>query len=198
VTSVARTANVLGALALVVTDRMEAAIAAATGLSATAAAAVSALHQFLDQPSIDKLRDVLGLTPSGAVRLVDRLAAAGLVVRSAGADGRSRAVTLTPTGRRTATRIETARAAALRDILGEPAESELAGLDTALSRLIDGAVRGNLERRSSVRGGPPNPGWTCRLCDLGACERSAGACPTANAAATYLSATTATATHQRR
>src|SRR5918996_673413 len=98
-------ANVLGALALVVTDRTSDAIAEAAGQSVTGAAALSALHHFLDRPTIDRLRQVLGLTPSGTVRLVDRLAEAGYVVRGPGSDGRSRTVTLTAEGRRAAERV---------------------------------------------------------------------------------------------
>ena len=54
---------------------------------------------------MDDLRNVLGLTPSGAVRLVDRLAADGYVERRAGADGRSLALRLTPAGSRVARRV---------------------------------------------------------------------------------------------
>ncbi|MGV2386825.1 MAG UNVERIFIED_CONTAM: MarR family transcriptional regulator, partial [Thermobifida fusca] len=83
-TAVDRVANVLGALALAVTDRTSAAIAAAAGQSVSAAAALSAMHHFLDRPTLDQLRRVLGLTHSGAVRLVDRLVDAGLVTRGPG------------------------------------------------------------------------------------------------------------------
>jgi DNA-binding MarR family transcriptional regulator len=81
VTAIDREANLLGALALVITDQTSAAIAAAAGQSGSATAALSALHHFLDRPTLDRLRQVLGPTPSGAVRLVDRLADAGLVTR---------------------------------------------------------------------------------------------------------------------
>jgi len=64
-------ANVLGALALIVTDRTADAIAAAAGQPVTDAAALSALHHILDRPTVDRLAQVLGLTHSGAVRLVD-------------------------------------------------------------------------------------------------------------------------------
>src|SRR3954463_8151543 len=108
-----REANLLGALALIVTARPADAIVAAGGQSDTAAAALSALHHFLDRPTIDRLRKVLGLTPSGTVRLAARLAAVGYVTRDAGTDGRSRAVLLTDEGRRAAEHIEAARSAVL-------------------------------------------------------------------------------------
>jgi hypothetical protein len=47
-------------------------------------------------------------------------------------------------------------------------------------------VRHNLDRRMAGRSSGPLLGWTCRLCDLAACGRAEGECPTANAAAAYL------------
>lgn len=89
-----RAANVLGALAGTVTDQMTAAMLAAADLpargSSSAVAALLAIDEFLDTPTVDQVRRVLGLTPSGAVRLIDRLEADGLVARGPGADGRSR------------------------------------------------------------------------------------------------------------
>ena len=82
--------NLLGALSVALVDRMTGAIADATELDANAAAAMSALHFFQIPPSIDMVRRVIGLTPSGAVRLVDRLEGYGYVRREAGPDARAR------------------------------------------------------------------------------------------------------------
>ncbi|MEU4425063.1 MarR family transcriptional regulator [Actinoplanes sp. NPDC024001] len=165
-------ANLLGALALVLTDQMAAAGAAEAGESGAAAAALTSLHQFLDRPTLDTLRRVLGLTHSGAVRLVNRLEAEGLVTRAPGADGRSRAVTLTPAGRQAATRVAAARAAVLeRALRGLPPDSR-ATLHELLGPVLAAIVQGK-------DGGA----WICRLCDLPACGRDQGRCPTANAAA---------------
>src|SRR3954452_10953746 len=123
-----REANLLGAFALIVADRVTDAVVAAGGQSDTAATALSALHHFLDRPTIDRLRQVLGLTPSGTVRLVDRLAAGGDVTRDAGPDGRSRAVVLTDEGRRAAERIAAARAAVLEDALADLSPAERTAL----------------------------------------------------------------------
>ncbi|HEX7746835.1 MAG TPA: MarR family winged helix-turn-helix transcriptional regulator [Micromonosporaceae bacterium] len=169
---VAREANVLGALSLVVTDLTAQAVAAATGQSVSAAAALSALDQFLDRPSLDQLRKVLGLTPSGAVRLVDRLAGAGLVERGPGGDGRSRSVVLTEAGRRAAERIGQARASLLGTALADLTPAELQDLHALLSRIMSNVVH-------AKAGGA----WICRLCDLTACGRPAGQCPAATAAA---------------
>jgi DNA-binding MarR family transcriptional regulator len=164
-----RTANVLGAVALVVTDQTAATV---PGQSPSAAAALSALHQFLDRPTVDQLRKVLGLTHSGAVRLVDRLAEAGLVTRGAGGDRRSRSVSLTDAGRRVATQLATERAALLSGALDGLSPAELETLHTLLGRVMTNLV-------NAKDGGA----WICRRCDLNACGRPEGQCPAANAAA---------------
>jgi DNA-binding MarR family transcriptional regulator len=165
-------ANVLGALALALNDRATAAAAAASGQSVSAAAALSALLQFLDKPTLDHLRKVLGLTPSGAVRLVDRLTEAGLVTRGRGGDGRSRSVHLTPRGRAVALRVSRARMEVLEDALAGFSPAERSTLHGLLDRAMASVVR-------AKDGG----GWICRLCDLEACGRPQGRCPAANAAA---------------
>jgi MarR family transcriptional regulator, negative regulator of the multidrug operon emrRAB len=48
-------------LALVVADQLNDAVAEAAGRSDSAPAALAALHHFLDRPSVDLLRQVLGL-----------------------------------------------------------------------------------------------------------------------------------------
>ena len=164
-------ANVLGALALVLTDQTAQAAAEAGGQSLSAAAALSALYHFLDRPTVDKLHRVLGLTPSGAVRLVDRLAEAGLVTRGPGTDGRSRSVTLTPRGRRAAARISAARADLLAGALDGLSGDDRRALRDLLGRMM-----------ANVVAGKDGGAWICRLCDLHACGRDDGHCPAANAA----------------
>jgi DNA-binding MarR family transcriptional regulator len=159
-------------LALLVADQMSAAVAAAAGGSGSAAAALSALHTFLDRPTIDRLRQVLGLTPSGAVRLVDRLADAGLVTRGPGDDARSRSVRLTAAGRRAAVRVVAARTAVLDRALADLSANQRRALHALLGKVMGAMVR-------DKDGGA----WICRLCDLAACGRNEGHCPTANAAA---------------
>jgi DNA-binding MarR family transcriptional regulator len=172
VTAAGPEANVLGALSLVITDLTAQRVAAAAGQSVSAATALSALHQFLDRPTLDQLRRVLGLTPSGAVRLVDRLADAGLVERGPGGDGRSRSVVLTTTGRQAAERIAAARVDLLAGVLDDLSPAERQDLHRLLGRIMFNVVR-------AKEGGP----WICRLCDLDACGRPAGKCPAATAAA---------------
>jgi DNA-binding MarR family transcriptional regulator len=164
----ARAANVLGALALALADRMAAAVEESSAHSESGAAALSALQHFLRDPSIDLLRQVLGLTHSGTVRLVDRLEHDGLVRRAPGPDGRTTVVRLTPAGRRAATRVTAARAELLGTALDvlPPADQEQLG-DLA-GRVLVGMKRGAGATR-----------WTCRQCDTTACGRLDGRCPVA-------------------
>jgi DNA-binding MarR family transcriptional regulator len=166
-----RTGNLLGALSLAVTDRTSDAAGGAAGQSDSAAVALSALHHFLDDPSVDLLRQVLGLTPSGTVRLVDRLQDAGYLTRRQGRDGRSVSLRLTASGRRAAERVSAARAGVLQNALSGLAPAERETLDETLSRVLVGLIRG-----------PGATRWMCRLCDTTACGREKGRCPVANAA----------------
>jgi len=153
-------------LALAVTDRMTEAAAAAGGHAQSAPAALSALHHLLDHPSIDQLAQVLGLTHSGTVRLVDRLEGDGHVRRLPGPDGRSLALSLTASGRRAATRVAAARTQTLEQALAALHPAERDTLDRLVGRLLVTMMRG-----------PGATRWICRLCDTDACERSTGGCP---------------------
>ncbi len=166
-----RAANVLGALALVVTDQASDAIADAAGRSESAAAALSALLHFLDRPTIDQLRQVLGLTSSGTVRLVDRLAESGYVSRCPGADGRSTSIVLTSAGTVAARRVSAARAAVLQRALAGLSGAERTVFEELISKLLVGMMRG-----------PGATRWICRLCDIGVCRGAPGGCPVGNAA----------------
>lgn len=174
-TDLERAANVLGALAGTITDQATAAMSVAARRpakgSTTALAALSAIAEFLGSPTVDQIRQVLGLTPSGAVRLIDRLESDGLVVRGPGPDGRSRAITLTGPGREAAAALTGARREVLTGVLDGFAADELAVLEGMLARMMSNAV-------NAKTGGA----WICRLCDLTACERAAGRCPAMAAA----------------
>ncbi len=166
-----RAANVFGALSLVVADQAADATAAAAGRSESAAAALSALLHFLDGPSVDRLRQVLGLTSSGTVRLLDRLAESGYVRRDPGADGRSTSVVLTESGTRAAARVSLARAAVLERSLAVLSEAERETFGFLAGKVLVGMMRG-----------PGATRWICRLCDIGVCRGAEGGCPVGNAA----------------
>lgn len=168
----ARQANLLGTLSLAATSHVARAADTASPHGGSAPAALVALEGYLGGEPIDALRRVLGLTHSGAVRLVDRLADAGLVVRSEGADQRTVAVTLTPAGRRAADRIRMARARALEEVLSPLSASERETLTALHEKLLAGLTT---DRGSARR--------LCRLCDPEACGHHRGTCPVTEAAA---------------
>ncbi|HEX6311144.1 MAG TPA: MarR family winged helix-turn-helix transcriptional regulator [Acidimicrobiia bacterium] len=163
--------NLLGALCLAIDDRMRDALTDAAGQAASAGVALSALHHFLGSPTIELLRQVLGLTHSGTVRLVDRLEAVGYVRRGPAPDGRATTVSLTAAGRRAATRVTAGRRAVLRDALGALSPTERRRFGELAGRVLAGMVRPAGATR-----------WMCRLCDTAACGRAQGRCPVATAA----------------
>ena len=169
--SLDRAANLLGALSLVIADRMTEAMAAAGGRPESGAAALCALLHFLDRPSVDRLRQVLGLTSSGTVRLVDKLAESGYVGREPGADGRSVSIVLTERGRRAAQRVADSRASVLGGALAGLTADERQAFDRVAGKVLAGLIRG-----------PGATRWMCRLCDTGVCRGAAGGCPVGNAA----------------
>ena len=175
--SLDRSANLLGALALAVADAMRRATEDAAGHAAAGPAALVALDQFLDGRTMDDVRRAMGLTPSGAVRLVDRLEQDGHVRRRPGPDGRTLAIVLTPRGRGAARRIQTARLAALQSVLGELDDAEQAALVGLHERLLEGVTRQRLAARRVDDFA--QQGWLCRLCDFEACGRPHGQCPAA-------------------
>jgi DNA-binding MarR family transcriptional regulator len=171
-----RTANLLGALSLALSDRMSGAIAEAAGQSdrpgsETAAEALSALRHFLETPSIDRLRQVLGLTSSGTVRLVDRLQDAGYVERAKGEDGRTTVVRLTSAGRAAAVRVSDAREAVLVDAMAALSPEQREAFEGIAGSLLVGLIRG-----------PGATRWQCRLCNTGICGVQTRECPVTRAA----------------
>ena len=173
-------ANVLGALSLVVADRMNAAVEAVAALGPSAPAALAALHEFLDGGSVTQLSSVLGLSHSGTVRLVDRLAVESLVERIGAQDGRAVSVVLTSSGRRVAFRILQARSKALTSALSTLTSEEVDNLVAALDTMLTTITLARADERSDRSHDRPQP-WLCRLCDFAACGRSEGNCPVNNA-----------------
>jgi MarR family transcriptional regulator, negative regulator of the multidrug operon emrRAB len=166
-----REANLLGTFSVAVAETVEEAVTAAAAHSGAAPAALAALSTFLDGSSIDTLRRPLGLSHSAAVRLADRLAAAGLVRREAGVDARSVSIRLTREGAGVAQRIRTERGAALAAVLEPLSDSERVELARLHEKLLAGFI-----------GGRADAGHVCRLCDVEACGHDEGRCPVTHAA----------------
>jgi DNA-binding MarR family transcriptional regulator len=163
-----RAANLLGAQALVVADRMR----EAAGMELSSAAVLNALETFADGASIDALRRILGLSHSGGVRIVRRLERQGLVARERDPDdGRAVRLHLTPAGRRAARRVLKARIGAIAPLLEALPEAERAGFERQLERLLAGVTHG-----------PEEANRICRLCAPDVCGHPAR-CPVTQAVA---------------
>jgi len=173
-----REVNLLAALSLVLSDRVRYATEQAAGHSSAAPAALIALGEFLEGGSLDDLRRVVALTPSGAVRLVDRLEADGLVRRRPGSDGRAVALALTTAGRVASRRVLAARSDALSGILDGLTTEERSSLTGIVEKLLSSIVSDRMAARE--RGEDAGGGWLCRMCDFAACGRDEGNCPVAN------------------
>jgi MarR family transcriptional regulator, negative regulator of the multidrug operon emrRAB len=174
-----RLVNILAAFAVALADGIREATEAAAGMTGAAPAALVALDQFLAGCPTEDLAQVMGLTHSGAVRLVDRLVDAGLVERRAGRDARSGSIVLTARGRELSRHVTRARALAVEAVLESLGGDDSRGLVGLVETLV-----GNI---TTVRLGTPAPrdeprGWMCRLCDLESCGRPRGECPAANVA----------------
>lgn len=160
----ARLENLLGAWSLTVADRMDAASAQA-GLSPTDQAALVTLLAHPDR-TVSWLGDVLALTSSGATRLVDRLVAAGWVVRSPGGDARQRSLRLTGSGQAAARRLVLAREQVLTECLSPLDDRARRQLERVLERMIASSTQ---TLSTAMR--------TCRLCDRTACRAEGQPCP---------------------
>jgi len=156
-----RTANLLGALSLAVHERLLA--ATVNGLAGAEPAALVTLAHYPGQ-SIESLRRTLAITHSGAVRLVDRLERAGLVVRAPGGPGRTLAVALTETGQEAAGAVLARRQAALDELVEALPAEEAEALARVAERLLAGLTS---DRESAFH--------LCRLCDEPLCTRAG--CP---------------------
>jgi MarR family transcriptional repressor of emrRAB len=169
----ARLSNLLASLTLNLAEEGAAAMETAAGVKGAAAPALLALEEFLGSAHVGRLADVLGLTHSGAVRLVDQLERGGLVRRRPGVDRRRVEIALTPTGRRRAARARRARDQVIDATIADLDADQVAALETLVDQLVRSRVATRMERRRA--GG--TAAWWCRTCDFSACGRETGRCP---------------------
>jgi DNA-binding MarR family transcriptional regulator len=168
--SYSRAANLLGAVALAVSDRIrEATQQQADGLASSEPAALVTLAHYPGQP-VGSLGRTLGLTHSGAVRLADRLEADGLICRTSPGPGRTLALHLTESGRLAARRVLSRRRAAVEQLVSGLEPDQAAALERLAGRLLAFVTT---DRASAHR--------LCRLCDEALCAGGAG-CPVDHAA----------------
>jgi MarR family transcriptional regulator, negative regulator of the multidrug operon emrRAB len=165
----ARTANLLGATALAVTDVTLGSATRAANLSPSGAAALVSLtaHPGL---SVTELGRRVGLTQSAAARMVDGLEADGLVERRPSPlIKRVTMVLPTRTGRQTARRLLAARNSPLTDALDVLDEKEQQVLGDLLGKLLSRLY----EQVGDAQ-------YMCRLCDRKCCTTH-GRCPVGDA-----------------
>lgn len=163
-------ANHVGAVSLAIADRIRIATESVARHSSAGPAALVCLHEFLHDAGPSDLYQVVDLTPSGAVRLVDRLEADGLVERRPATDARAVRLGLTAKGKAAARSILAERRAALADVLKHLTADE----QEQLGRLSAKVLAGLANDRATAR-------RLCRLCDTDACGHYTGSCPVTNA-----------------
>lgn len=136
------------------------------GHATSEAAALVTLRAHADQ-GVGWLSRVLGLTDSGATRLVQRLVSAGLVEQAAGDDRRGRSLRLTPAGRTRADEVLASRRHRVAAVLSPLSAAERAILEGLLETVVTALAH---DRPTALR--------TCRLCDRAACGGPTGdQCP---------------------
>jgi DNA-binding MarR family transcriptional regulator len=158
-----RLENLLGVLAVGLSDAISSAVETTTGHAGAMGAALAVLAQ---EPGlgIEQLRVPLSRTQSATVRVVDQLVAEGYAERRPGRDQRSVAVVLTAKGTEAAARVLAGREQALHDAVD--------GLTPGERKALTGAVEKVLARITTDRA---HADQMCRLCDLSACPQRA--CP---------------------
>jgi MarR family transcriptional regulator, negative regulator of the multidrug operon emrRAB len=152
-----RTANLLGALAVAVSDRLDAQLKSHPNQTDSSAAALHLLGLF-EGCSNTELSAALKLSHPATVRLIDKLEAGGLVASKPGTDRRSVALFLTASGRTRARAILQERCVALEaivDVLTLQQRQQLDGIAETLLR--------------SFTTTPVEGAHICRLCDEIAC-----------------------------
>ena len=171
-------ANRLGAVALTLSDRIREATEAATGMAGGLPAALVSLREWADGSSVEVLAGAMRVSHSRAVRVVDRLEAAGLARRESDPlDGRRALVRLEPAGRELAERALAAGARVLGLLVGELDPGDVRALERLLGALLDATT---VDLRAAMT--------TCRLCDAHACGHFEGACPVTRAADRFRAA----------
>lgn len=114
--------------------------------------------------TIRQISELVGLSHSGAVRVVDRLQTGRLVERREGEDRRNVALHVTEHGRVTATALLDQRTGAIQRRLEKLTVEEQHQLATLLARMLEGAATDR-----------PQAWRLCRDCDHDRCERTG--CP---------------------
>ena len=159
-------------MSLTLSDGIREATEAATGMAGGLPAALVSLREWADGRSVEVLAEAMRVSHSRAVRVVDRLEAAGLARRESDPlDGRRALVRLEPAGRELAERALEARSRVLRSAVAELEVADVRELERLLGALLGATT---VDVRAAKQ--------TCRLCDAHACGHYDGTCPVTRAA----------------
>lgn len=149
--------NLLGVVGLAVADRIEKAARDVLAHAGETPAAVVVIGYGLG-PSNEQLRRTLDLSHPGAVRLIDRLVADGLVERREGRDRRAIALYLTKRGHAFREKLLKERLAAIRPLLMPLTDQETESLAALMHKVLASMETNDLQRCR-----------LCRLCDDRVC-----------------------------
>lgn len=152
-----RTANLLGALACEIAERLDDRLKNHPNDSDSSAAALNVIG-FYEGCSNNALSRALKLSHTTVVRLIDKLSAQGLVERRAGADRRVVSLFLTKRGREQVQAIVKDRCHSLGEIIDVLSERQRKQLDE-LAEILLRSLTTTAEEADHI----------CRLCDDTAC-----------------------------
>lgn len=153
-----RTTNLLGAVALALSDQLKSDMADAFDRSGETAAAVVVLG-YAPGLSVETLRQVISRSHPGTVRLIDRLAEDGLVERRKAEDRRAVALYLTEAGEQLRRQLMKSRLLMLETSLSGLTEDERRVLGELLSRVLSNLPKTEMDKHR-----------ICRLCSTPTCK----------------------------
>jgi len=153
-----RTTNLLGALALAITDRLKSGMKDTFDRSGETAAAIVVLG-YAPGLSVEILRQVLDRSHPGTVRLIDRLEEDGLVERRAADDGRAVALHLTRKGSALRQKLMDRRLETLEGALEGLSSDERKMLGDLLAKVLTNLPENEMAKHN-----------ICRLCAVRVCR----------------------------
>jgi MarR family transcriptional regulator, negative regulator of the multidrug operon emrRAB len=177
-----RTANLVGALAGAIGDRLQQRQKAHPNETDSSLVALNLLSGFEGCSNVE-LSQAMKLSHPATVRLLDKLEAAGWVERGPGEDRRSVSLSLTTAGRKRVRQIARERGIALAKIVDRLSEQQRRNLDDIAQTLLRSMTTSELEAA-----------YICRLCDDGACPPET--CPVHQAAIEIASETADLSAHR--
>ena len=156
------TTNLIGALSLAVSDRINAHMKEVLNRSGESAAAIIFLG-YTPGLTVEILRQVLSLSHPGTVRLIDRLSEDGLVERRKASDGRAVSLYLTRKGSSLRTKLMNSRNELLESALKGLTNSERFTLGQLISKVLAELPETELDKHH-----------ICRHCSVSICGEN---CP---------------------